>query len=175
MGGPMSGVPTCGCQEWPICGHGDEPSSTPSAVDTPSIVGVVVGADDLCVCSHRRWAHNGEFGTCGPGTDCWCAEFRTDLRAEVERLTSDFKVLRETSKAAHDRAESAEAELARVNAGRALEQAALSRALPIVTAAHDAKAALLEGGQSASARARGALLILERAEANAAAAHGGTE
>ena len=53
----------------------------------------------------------------------------------------------------------AEAELARVNAGRALEQAALSRALPIVTAA-DAALAALTGEGSASFRARRALTIL---------------
>jgi hypothetical protein len=59
-----------------------------------------------------------------------------------------------------ERAENAEAELERVKAGRALEQTALANALPIVAAAHDAKAALTQSNRSASARASAALLIL---------------
>ena len=121
------------CQDWPICGHDAKPVET---------------------CDHTILDRD--------GIEQPCEETATHWRwyQDVEHEDMLHPTCEVHSNEGGRRMHAAEAELARVNAGRALEQAALARALPIVTAADAALAALTQGGQSASVRAREALTIL---------------
>ena len=145
------------CAEYPTCGHRFAAlidRVTGAEVPIPDGA-VIVPLEPEGIRSARQHALISKATVRAEKAEAEVAEFAAKDYAPMSRIRRAERV---AENAALDK-RAAEAELARVNAGRALEQAALSRALPIVTAA-DAALAALTGEGSASFRARRALTIL---------------